>query len=468
MKGRSQSRTAPRKAIPSWMAGKPSWAFWVLAGLLTLTFITGGSSKPSVASLMILRPAALLAVGFALATIRIEHVKAYWPLIALCLAVLLLTASHLIPLPPSIWQALPGRQIIADIDAAAGLEGVWRPLSMVTDGTWNALYSLSVPVAVLLLVIQLDRKDHLKLLLLIIGLCLLSGLVGVLQASGQDIRLYQVSSANAGLFANRNHQGVMLALLLPMLFTMARNAHRITPEPRAIRLVTLALFLAVIPLVMITGSRAGLALSITSILFVAVMWLQGKSGAKRSARLLPRSVTFAIGGALIAAMTWLTVFLSRDVAISRLANNEEGLRVDFWENIWAFLPSYMPWGSGIGSFVEVYQLHEPAAQLMPLRVNHAHNDWLEVLMTAGIPGAALLVAAAAIYLSAIWRSERLDSFQKSMSQAGNSILLILVLASVVDYPLRTSIMAALCVVGAAWLWGGNSNRAQKESDAIHA
>jgi O-antigen ligase len=417
---------------------------------------------------MILRPAALLAAGFGLATVRPEHVKAYWPLIALCLAALLLTASHLIPLPPSIWQALPGRQIIADIDAAAGLEGVWRPLSMVTDGTWNALYALSVPVAVLLLVIQLDRKDHLKLLLLIIGLCLLSGFVGVLQASGQDIPLYQVSSANSGLFANRNHQGAMLALLIPMLFTVASNAHRFTAEPRAIKVVTIALFLAVIPLVMITGSRAGLALSITSILFVAVIWLQGKSGAKRSALFLPRSVTFAIGGALIAAMAWLTIFLSRDVAISRLANNEEGLRVDFWESIWAFLPSYMPWGSGIGSFVEVYQLHEPAAQLMPLRVNHAHNDWLEVLITAGIPGAALLVAAGAIYLVAIWRSERLDSFQNSMSQAGNSILLILILASVVDYPLRSPIMAALCVIGAAWLWSSNSNRAQKESEAIHA
>ena len=43
------------------------------------------------------------------------------------------------------------------------------------------------------------------------------------------------------------------------------------------------------------------------------------------------------------------------------------------------IAAYAPWGSGLGTFEQVFKLHEPDALLSPSYLNHAHNDWLELV-----------------------------------------------------------------------------------------
>ena len=50
-----------------------------------------------------------------------------------------------------------------------------------------------------------------------------------------------------------------------------------------------------------------------------------------------------------------------------------------------------PWGSGIGSFVPVFQQVLPESLMLPNYINAAHNDYAQVWMEGGIAG--LLVAA---------------------------------------------------------------------------
>src|SRR3546814_10933219 len=64
---------------------------------------------------------------------------AFWLLLATVLLVLL----QLVPLPPAIWTALPGRDVL--LGALPG-EAVWRPGSIVPSATINAASSLIVPV----------------------------------------------------------------------------------------------------------------------------------------------------------------------------------------------------------------------------------------------------------------------------------------------------------------------------------
>ena len=47
----------------------------------------------------------------------------------------------------------------------------------------------------------------------------------------------------------------------------------------------------------------------------------------------------------------------------------------------------------MGAFEKVFQANEPDALLGPVFLNHAHNDWLEAVITGGLPAAALLVIA---------------------------------------------------------------------------
>lgn len=196
---------------------RPDWSpqLVVLGLLLVLVFLTGGSSRYDVPQLVVLRPLAICAAGFALVSFSASHWRTYRPLWILSAAVLLLTSAHLIPLPPEVWRSLPGREIVAEIDMVAGLSDQWRPLSLFPEGTWNALFALSVPLAVLLLAAQLDERDLMRVLVLIVGLCLVSGLIEVLQAAGSDIRFYRITGGAGGLLANRNHQAARWRRGLP-------------------------------------------------------------------------------------------------------------------------------------------------------------------------------------------------------------------------------------------------------------
>lgn len=116
------------------------------------------------------------------------------------------------------------------------------------------------------------------------------------------------------------------------------------------------------------------------------------------------------------------------------------------------LRDFMPIGSGFGSFDPVFRMYEPDELLHPGYFNHAHNDWLELALTGGLP--ALLLLAAFI----LWAGWRLySSFRTPASdpalrvRSGGLVLLVLAGASVSDYPLRTPILAALLALACAWL-----------------
>jgi O-antigen ligase len=115
---------------------------------------------------------------------------------------------------------------------------------------------------------------------------------------------------------------------------------------------------------------------------------------------------------------------------------------------------YLPFGSGLGSFVEAFQIAEPDNLLTPTYVNHAHNDWLEIVMTAGLLGVILLSVAVLAWMSAA-RPLLLRSGQRGLvmrtGQLGCSITLILALASVGDYPLRVPYVMLVFVVSTIWI-----------------
>ncbi|WFL78726.1 O-antigen ligase family protein [Altererythrobacter arenosus] len=426
--------------------------FWILAVLLLLVFAMGGGSRADIQSLQFLRPLAILAAAFGVATIKPEHFRPYWSLFAIFAAAALLVVAHLVPLPPSVWQALPGRDIISDIDEIAGLQGAWRPLSMYPEGTWNALYALSVPAAVLLLGVQLQEREHLRILKLVIGLGLVSGLIGVMQAAGQGIQFYRISSETAGLFANRNHQAALLAALFPMLAALAAVAQREGKSGRASNLLAGIAMVALVPLIIVTGSRAGLLVGAIAILCLGYMRFDSP-GKRRQNRRSSLVLKLLAALAVVTLLVIATFVSSRNVAFERFSATSEEVRWPVWTTIVEFLPSYLPWGTGIGSYALVYQIHELPNLLMRQYSNQAHNDWLEVILIAGLPGAALLVAAVVAFLIGVKRSFGGRGSKSIMTRAGLVVILLLAFASVSDYPLRTPILASIFVLAAIWASG---------------
>lgn len=425
--------------------------FWLLLGLLAAVFFTGGSTWSSEPQLMLLRPLAVIAAGFALLSLRAAHLRHFAPALVLFAGAALLALAHLIPLPYAVWSQLPGRDVIVSIDQAASFGQMARPLSMSPDATINALVSLSVPLAILLLAIQLSPRQHQYAFAVVLALSVLSGAFGLLQAGGSNIEFYPLSTENSGLFANRNHQGALLAMLLPMAAALAMLEFDGRITGRVKLALSLAIAVIAIPLVVVTGSRSGLFLLGVGLIFALLIWASGRSSAAWSWQMrlaLPAALaTCALG------LIGLTVFAARDVALDRLETSGEDLRWPVWQSIIDMLPAYMPWGTGIGTYAQAYQVLEPDALLRPTSSNHAHNEVLEIALTAGVPGLVLAACAAVLLVLALWRSfagKPSDRSAAVMSQLGGVMILLLALASMTDYPVRTPILSAILVLASVW------------------
>ncbi|MCZ8036405.1 hypothetical protein [Novosphingobium sp.] len=93
--------------------------------LQPLTFLvllfTGGSSWGHDYQLILVRLLAVALAVWGLASARLADFRRNPVLWLLFAALVALTISHFVPLPYGLWTGMGGRQIIADIDAAAGL-----------------------------------------------------------------------------------------------------------------------------------------------------------------------------------------------------------------------------------------------------------------------------------------------------------------------------------------------------------
>jgi O-antigen ligase len=110
---------------------------------------------------------------------------------------------------------------------------------------------------------------------------------------------------------------------------------------------------------------------------------------------------------------------------------------------------FMPLGSGVGTFRQVYALYEDHDRLdVTTYVNHAHNDYLELALETGVPGLAVLALFLLWWGRAAWRawrSREADPFARAAAVASAAILV----HSLVDFPLRTAAIGAcfaLCLV----------------------
>lgn len=438
-----------------------SFPFSVLVGFLVLTFLTGGAARADVLALVVLRPAAVFFCLVGLWRLKWSHIESNRFLFAMAAAIFALVALHLVPLPPAIWRALPGRDIVVEIDKVAQLGAVWRPISMVPSATWNAFFSLFVPMAVLIFAVQLSREELFRLLPVILCLGLFSGFLGILQIVGPPtgpLYFYNITNSGSavGLFSNRNHQAILLASFFPMLAVYASTMAK-SEEQANVRLwLSIAAVVVLVPLLLITGSRAGLILGVIGLISIGLVYNKPAFVVPKKRKTPKFDLRYPLAAFAILCLGALTVVMSRAEAFQRLfafGQGEDG-RVEMWEATAQMAWKYFPVGSGVGSFVEVYQIDEPYALLSPSYANHAHNDWLELYMTTGLPGLILLMIAIVAFAKCSWvafakitRERRIGRF----GRLGAITIVLLAIGSVGDYPLRSPSLACMFVIAALWL-----------------
>ena len=440
---------------------RASAAFWVLAGLLASVFLTGGGARADLQSLVVLRPLAIIAGMWGLWTLRREHLRGQGWVFGIALAAIALALSHLIPLPPALWTSLAGRELVTTIDTVTGLGEIWRPIALVPAGALNAFYASLVVAAVLVLAVQIDVFEHWRLICLIVALGALSALLGVLQIIGDPdsaLYLYRVTNRGSvvGLFANRNHAAIMLATLFPVLAVFASWRSEHLERVRLRTAVALAGGLFLIPLILVTGSRAGLVAAVIGLASVPLLYRRpavagpdGNLGWRN-----PLWIAAWSGAVVLGA---ITIWLARAEAFDRLfaTGGWDQERLDIWGPVRVIGDNYVPFGSGIGSFEQVYQVWEPLAQMRTTYANHAHNDYLEAYMTGGWPALILIAICFVAWGLGTWLAWRTPDGGRrddiDLARLGSVVLAIMAAGSVTDYPLRVPSLACFAALAAVWL-----------------
>jgi len=436
----------------------------IAIGFLAIVALGGGSYRFDEDKQLIVRLAALASIGAALWPLDFQPLHKGRGFLAGFALIAMLPLVQLVPLPPGLWARLPGHAIYASIATASDTVR-WRPLSLTPDLTINALASLLVPAAALLATLYLDDRGRHRLASAIVVMAVASAVLGVLQlaAGGDAMRLYNPSSENApvGLFANRNHQAALLACAMPLSGALAANAVRRGSARATVAAILAGLLSFLLAALLATGSRMGMVLGAAGLAGAGVCW---RAGGQRLFPAGPHGRAAVVAGAL-AMLSAAGMVIWRSGGIGRLAATSfaDETRVAALAPMAQTARAFLPFGAGFGSFDSVFRRFEPDTMLSTIYLNTAHNEPMQLLIEGGLPAAIAMAIFSFWWASAAWRALRPagSARQAPLCAAMVFVSAILLASSLVDYPLRTPILAALFAISCVMLAqsdGGCSNR----------
>ena len=415
----------------------------VLPAFILLCIVLGGSVQGiwGVAALQLL---SIMIIGWSLlAKDRLQLSRSAKALLAIAGLAILLTLLQLIPLPPSVWTALPGRGSVAEGYELLGQPLPWLPISLTPYETMATVLTLLPPVAVLTAMLAAGAYRASWIVIAILVGTLAAVLLGALQVGSADPitspwYLYSVTNFGlaTGFFANSNHMATLLVICIPMLFALIADLGRKAENPRAgsgVLLLAVAGILVLLVGIFLNGSLAVLVLGLPVVMISAAILIP------EGMRLRGAAVAFA----LVSIAAILTVYLTplQDKLLASNATSFE-TRQTMWSNTIPAIEDYGLLGSGVGSYPKLYPQYEDQSAVDTTYVNHAHNDYLEIALEAGVPGIILLVAFLYWWgnrAARIWRSAAADRYAVAATIASAAILI----HSLVDYPLRTATLSTI-------------------------
>ena len=418
----------------------------VLPGFLAAAIVLGGASAAGPIPNLLLQ---LLAIGLAfMVVIRPGHRQfsaSEHFLLWIGLAFLAIGLLQLFPLPPSLWSALPDRGGVVREFHLLNAPLPWLPLSLNPAGTIASLLGLTIVAGTFALVHKASDANLAGLAWTIVALAAVAVLVGFLQlASGGHSPLYLYSITNrdqpVGFFANSNHLATLELAAMPFLAALAtRSGSRDDQvQGNATNYVLLTAFAALLLLGLVTnGSLAGLGLLLPTL--IGCFSLVRGGGRSRRIALIGLAVAMVlVVGFFILALNSPILSGFAQTQISAAPTS----RIGFIRHSLAAIGAYFPVGSGLGSFIAVFPSFEDPSNVESVFVNHAHNDYLEIILELGLPGMILI----AVFLGwwvwrtlSIWRNRESGALLRAATVASGVVLA----HSLVDYPLRTAAIAAI-------------------------
>jgi hypothetical protein len=332
------------------------------------------------------------------------------PLLALLvMSPLLLALVQLTPLPDALWARLPGHSgYVETLKLIGAPQAASHPLSISPDATLASLLA-GLPVAAAFMVAYLASLAQLRpIMWCVAAMAFAQVLFGLMQMSGgmhSPLFFGMMSYGNPiGSFANRNHYANYIAMALVGFIWLAYETMREGKQAPAARRSQGAFTSRHVTALWITGglimvlgllmtrSRGaavfGLPMAVAA-LGVVSLRIQGWSRGLRFA--VPVTVVLLVAAGALIGFEAVTSRISANQLASSgsfrglLARTSFDAAMAFW-----------PWGSGWGTYDLAYPRFQPAP--VAGYANHAHQDYVEMLLEGGI--FFIAIAAAFTWLAA--------------------------------------------------------------------
>lgn len=392
-----------------------------------------------------------------------------WAALGIVVGIAALAFVQLVPLPGSVWAALPGRADLLRDMQSVGATPAWHSLSLNPFATERALQWTLPAIAMFLAVRWMSpRQRRVLLVVLFFGALALLVLTVTQNSASQGDALATANDAIArakfalnaapipiapqptqfitGLFSNRNHFATFLAMTIPLVVAMGLHNWIERPKDQSLGWVPLASLLVLVMIGLLAGmiqthSRAALVLG--GIALLGSLGLLRHLGLTRT--LVWSIAACAVVGALAA------IQMAGSPTLARLDTSPDaGSRWQIHSTTLEAARHFGPLGSGLGTFVQAYQQVAPEKDIGPYYINRAHSDYHELWLETGVPGALLIIGFIGWFGWSSWRvwrdANHSGAFTLIARAATLSILMVL-LHSYLDYPLRKT--AILVMFGMA-------------------
>ena len=376
-----------------------------------LALLIGGSSVPGLPSTLIVQVVVLALLPL---LVDWQRPASYWaPVSWLPIAALVLIAFQLLP----VGALLHG--------PAGTVGGIALPAALALTMDWSRTADILVsvvPAALLFVVLSRFSENDFNRLLPFLYLGLLFNIVlGLVQfAARSDVSPgFLPYAAAAGFFANQNHFATLMFVGIPLVIYQFVAIRRPLLSLVAVAIIVIASFA--------TRSVAGAILSV-------------------GAALVSYAVVARIGvlsriGLLAVAVIGAVVLAFNPGNVLEFRPDDPLDRLTIWSTTTRAIAAYLPLGSGFGTFDIVYPQFEAAADVRAVFINHAHNEYLELLLEGGVAAGLLVLAYLALLVAAMARLP-----QRPLRWAAFCGLLFMLAHSLADYPLRTPALLLVFVV----------------------
>lgn len=353
---------------------------------------------------------------------KVYRVPGGWPLLALCGLMLL----QLVPLPPGVLQ------LLAPTAAGHYAEGVWllapgswQPLSVNLRATLLESFQLCSGLAVLFLTIQLidSRKALQRSLLTLLVFAGLYALISILYKLFPNDKILWVlhpwperAGSPFGTYVNGNHFAGLMGMLLPLCLAWFL-AHKPTinysnwrerivdffNDPQSSpHLIYGMISLLVAVSIFLSTSRGGILSCLGGLVIFGLLLASRGVDRKRGLLLISFFGLLLFG---VGIFGWEPIF--KDFQHLRGADGTiTEQRPEYWQDSFALVADYPVFGTGFGTYRDAYRGYQ-GAMTGELVVDHAHNDYVELVADGGLLGTALVAWLALSLLLAAVRGLKL-------------------------------------------------------------